>query len=339
MSSHEDGFTVAVTRAIPEAGLALLRSAPEITELRIWPEELPPTTDQLAELLHGCDGAVTLLSDRIDGALLDREPRLRVVSNFAVGYDNIDVGAATDRGVSVCNTPDALTHATADCAFALLMASARRLVEAAAYVRDGRWQTWGPQLLLGQELHGRTLGIVGPGRIGTEVARRGTGFGMRLLGWSRSGRLSDEAAALGMSAVGLDVLLTESDFVSLHVPLSEDTRHLIGERELELMRPTAILVNTARGPVVDQAALVRALAAGTIAGAGLDVTDPEPLAADHPLVREPRAIVVPHIGSATVAARDEMARLAASGVLMVLRGERPPNQLNAVRTSSRRDQR
>ena len=331
MSSHESGFTVAVTRSIPEAGLALLRAAQEITELRIWPDQLPPTPDQLAGLLHGCDGAVTLLSDRIDAAVLDQEPRLRVVSNFAVGYDNIDVRAATERGVAVCNTPDALTHATADCAFALLMASARRIVEAADYVRAGRWQTWGPQLLLGQELHGRTLGIVGPGRIGTEVARRGTGFGMRLLGWSRSSHLSDEAAALGVRSVELDVLLAESDFVSLHVPLGGDTRHLIGERELGLMKPTAILVNTARGPVVDQAALVQALASGTIAGAGLDVTDPEPLAADHPLVREPRAIVVPHIGSATVAARDEMARLAASGVLMVLRGECPPNQLNAIR--------
>lgn len=328
MTTPVAGFTVAVTREIPKAGLELLRSAPGIAELRIWPGELPPTPDELAELLRGCDGAVTLLSDRIDGAVLDREPQLRVVANYAVGYDNIDVPAATDRGVAVCNTPDALTHATADLAFALLMASARRLVEAAAFVRNDRWQTWGPQLLLGQEFQGRTLGIIGPGRIGTEVARRGTGFGMRLLGWSGSGRLSDEAMAIGMTAVGLDDLLTGSDFVSIHVPLSDETRHLIGSRELELMKSTAILVNTARGPVVDQAALVEALAAGTIAGAGLDVTDPEPLRADHPLVQEPRAIVVPHIGSATVSARDEMARMAAAGVLAVLRGERPANQVN-----------
>ncbi len=321
-------LTVAVTRMVPEAGLELLRSSPEITDLRIWPEELPPTPDQLAELLQGCDGVVTLLSDRVDSETLDREPQLRVVANYAVGYDNIDVSAATERGVAVCNTPDALTHATADLAFALLMASARRLVEAADYVRAGQWRTWGPQLLLGQEFHGRTLGIIGPGRIGTEVARRGTGFGMRLLGWSRSGRLSDEAKSIGMTAVDLDDLLTRSDFVSIHVPLGDETRHLIGARELGLMKPTAILVNTARGPVVDQVALVQALAAGTIAGAGLDVTDPEPLAADHPLVREPRAIVVPHIGSATVAARDEMARMAAGAVLAVLRGERPSNQVN-----------
>lgn len=333
MTTDVAGFTVAVTRAIPEAGLELLRSAPEIADLRVWPEELPPMPDELARLLRGCDGAVTLLSDRIDGAVLDREPQLRVVANYAVGYDNVDVLAATERGVAVCNTPDALTHATADLAFALLMASGRRLVEAAAYVRADRWQTWGSQLLLGQEFHGRTLGIVGPGRIGTEVARRGTGFGMRLLGWSRSGRLSDDATALGMTPVGLDELLARSDFVSIHVPLTDATRHLIGARELGLMKPTAILVNTARGPVVDQAALVRALAEGTIAGAGLDVTDPEPLRADHPLVREPRAIVVPHIGSATVVARDDMARMAAAGVLAVFRGERPANQVNQVRPS------
>lgn len=314
---------VAVTRAIPEAGLALLREAPEVGEVRVWPGELPPSTDELAALLDGCDGAVTLLSDRIDEAVFAREPQLRVVANYAVGYDNIDVAAAARRGVAVCNTPDVLTHATADCAFALILAAARRIVEAADFVRAGRWQTWGPRLLLGQELHGRTLGIVGPGRIGTEVARRGTGFGMRLLGWSASGRLGPEAAGLGMTAVGLDDLLRRSDVVSIHVPLSDATRHLIGARELGLMRPTAILVNTARGPVIDQDALVRALAAGTIAGAGLDVTDPEPLPADHPLVREPRAVVVPHIGSATVAARDRMATLAAAGVLAVLRGERP----------------
>lgn len=317
--------TVAVTRAIPEAGIALLREAPEVGEVRVWPGELPPSTDELAALLDGCDGAVTLLSDRIDETVFAREPRLRVVANFAVGYDNIDIAAAARHGVTVCNTPDVLTHATADCAFALILAAGRRIVEAADFVRAGRWQTWGPRLLLGQELHGRTLGIVGPGRIGTEVARRGTGFGMRLLGWSASGQLGPEVAGLGMTAVDFDDLLRESDVVSIHVPLSDATRHLIGARELGLMRPTAILVNTARGPVIDQDALVRALAAGTIAGAGLDVTDPEPLPADHPLVRAPGAVVVPHIGSATVAARDRMATLAAAGVLAVLRGERPEN--------------
>ena len=326
--SEQTAWTVAVTRQIPDAGLELLRRAPEIAELRVWPEELPPAPDALADLLRGCDGAVTLLSDRIDEAVLARESALRVVANYAVGYDNIDVAAATRHGVAVCNTPDVLTHATADLAFTLLSAAARRIVEAVDYVRAGRWQTWGPQLLLGQELHGRTLGIIGPGRIGTEVARRGRGFGMRLLGWSQSGVAGTEAAALGMTMVDLDGLLRESDFVSIHVPLSEATHGLIGRRELGLMKSTAILVNTARGPVVDSDALVTALADEVIAGAGLDVTDPEPLPADHPLVREPRAIVVPHIGSATVTARDRMATLAAGAVLAVLHGERPDNLVN-----------
>ena len=326
--SERIGYTVAVTRAIPDAGLDLLRRAPEIADLRVWPEELPPSPEALAELLRGCDGAVTLLSDRIDETVLAREPDLRVVANYAVGYDNIDVAAATRHGVAVCNTPDVLTHATADLAFALLIATARRIVEAADYVRAGHWQTWGPQLLLGQELHGRTLGIIGPGRIGTGVARRGSGFGMRLLGWSRSGEAGEAAEALGMTMAPLDSLLRESDFVSIHVPLDEATDGLIGRRELGLMKPTAVLVNTARGPIVDSDALVTALADGQIAGAGLDVTDPEPLPADHPLVREPRAIVVPHIGSATVAARDSMATLAAGAVLAVLRGQRPGNIVN-----------
>ncbi|HEV2528046.1 MAG TPA: D-glycerate dehydrogenase [Thermomicrobiales bacterium] len=321
----DQGWVIAVCRDIPAAGVNLLRQAPEVGEVRVWPGELPPNRDELAGLLHGCDGAITLLSDRIDGSLLDREPQLRVVANYAVGYDNIDVSAARERGVTVCNTPDVLTHATADCAFALILATARRIVESVDFVRAGRWVTWGPQLLLGQEMYGRTLGIIGPGRIGTEVARRGTGFGMRLLGWSASGRLSDDARALGMESVELDRLIRESDVISIHCPLTPETRHLIGADELARMKPTAILVNTARGPVVDQLALAAALAEGRIAGAGLDVTDPEPPDPDLPLLREPRAVVVPHIGSATVGARDAMATLAAKGVLAVLRGQRPSN--------------
>ncbi len=324
-TTAESGWVIAVCRDIPAAGVDLFRQAPEVAEVRVWPGELPPSREELSGLLRGCDGAITLLSDRVDGELLDREPQLRVVANYAVGYDNIDVAAAHDRGVAICNTPDVLTHATADCAFALILATARRIVESVDFVRDGRWVTWGPQLLLGQELYGRTLGIIGPGRIGTEVARRGTGFGMRLLGWSSSGRLSADASALGMESVGLDRLIRESDIISIHCPLTPETRHLIGAAELDAMKPTAILVNTARGPVVDQAALAEALAGGRIAGAGLDVTDPEPPDPADPLLREPRAVVVPHIGSATVDARDAMARLAAEGVLAVLRGERPPN--------------
>ena len=322
----EDGTvpTIAVTRVIPEAGLALLRDAAEV---RLWEDDLPPDAAALADLLRGCDGALTLLTDAIDGDVLDREPQLRVVSNFAVGYDNVDVPAATARGVAVCNTPDALTETTADFAFALLMAAARRVVEGADYVRAGKWQTWGPLLLRGHDLHHATLGVVGFGRIGREVAKRGRGFDMRVLAYDTH---QDEAAAreLGAEYRSLDDLLGAADFVTLHVALTDETRHLIGGRELGLMKPTAILVNAARGPVTDTDALVAALRDGTIAGAALDVTDPEPLPADHPLVSLPNALVVPHIASATYATRDKMAETAARNLLAVLRGERPPFIVN-----------
>ena len=317
-------WTVAVTRVIPEAGLRLLREAAEV---RLWEEELPPSPDQLAELLRGCDGALTLLTDTIDGEVLDREPRLRVISNLAVGYDNVDVPAATARGVAVCNTPGVLTETTADFAWALLMAAARRVVEGVDYVRAGRWRTWGPMLLRGRDLTGATLGIVGFGRIGREVAKRAAGFDMRVLAYDA---YQDEAAARGLGAtyVPFDDLLRESHFVTLHVALTPETERMIGPRELGLMKPEAILVNAARGPVVDTDALVAALRDGTIGGAALDVTDPEPLPADHPLVELPNAIVVPHIASATVATRDRMAELAAENLLAVIRGERPPGIVN-----------
>jgi glyoxylate reductase len=316
--------TVAVTRIIPEAGLRLVRDA---TEMRLWEDELPPSPAQLADLLHGCDGAITLLTDRIDGAVLDREPQLRVVSNFAVGYDNVDVPAATARNVAVCNTPGVLTDATADAAWALLMAAARRIVEGVDYVRAGKWRTWGPTLLLGQDIAGATLGIVGFGRIGREVAKRARGFDMNVLVYDA---YRDEAAerALGVTYRPLDDLLRESDFVTLHVALTPETTRLIGERELRLMKPTAVLVNAARGPVVDTDALVAALRDGVIFAAGLDVTDPEPLPADHPLVHLPNATVVPHTASATVHARDAMAELAARNLLALLNGQTPPACVN-----------
>ena len=231
--------TVAVTRVIPEAGLRLVREA---TEMRLWPDELPPSPEQLAELLHGCDGALTLLTDRIDGPVLDRDPQLKVVSNFAVGYDNIDVPAATARGVAVCNTPGVLTNATADATWSLLMAAARRIPEGIQYVRDGKWKTWGPTLLLGQEVTGATLGVIGFGRIGREVAKRAKGFDMNVLVYDT---YRDEAAeqALGVTFRPLDDLLRESDFVTLHVALTAETRHLVSHREFGLMKPAAVLVN------------------------------------------------------------------------------------------------
>jgi glyoxylate reductase len=318
-------WTVAVTRQIPDAGLALLRGK---TETRVWEDELPPPPERLEALLSGCDGAITLLTDRIDGNLLDRIPTLRVISNFAVGYDNIDVAAATERGVLVCNTPDVLTNATADHTWALLLAAARRIPESIAYVRDGQWKTWGPTLLLGQEVTGATIGIVGLGRIGKEVAKRARGFGMRILAFDPY-EDADFAGQHEVAYVPLPQLLAESDFVTLHVALTEDTHHLISQAELTRMKPTAILINASRGPVVDTPALVDALQREVILAAALDVTDPEPLAADHPLVDLPNCIVVPHTASATVQTRDRMAELAARNLLAGLAGERPPASVNA----------
>lgn len=316
--------TVAVTRIIPEAGLRLVREA---TDMRLWEDELPPSPAQLAELLRGCDGALTLLTDRIDGEVLDREPHLKVISNFAVGFDNVDVPAATERGVAVCNTPGVLTNATADATWSLLMAAARRIVEGVDYVRADKWKTWGPTLLLGQDITGATLGVVGFGRIGKEVAKRARGFDMRVLVYDT---YRDEAAEreLGAEFRPLDDLLRESDFVTLHVALTDETRHLMDARAFSLMKSTAVLVNAARGPVVDTDALVAALRDGTIFAAGLDVTDPEPLPADHPLVSLPNCTVVPHTASGTVQTRDAMATLAARNLLAVLAGETPPVCVN-----------
>jgi len=318
-------WTVAVTRKIPESGLQLLREA---TTVEIWDQELPPSPDEIDALLEGCDGAITLLTDRTDGAVLDRHPSLRVISNFAVGYDNIDVPAASERGVLVCNTPDVLTNATADHTWALLLAAARRIPESISYVRDGKWKTWGPMLLLGREVSGATIGIVGLGRIGKEVAKRARGFDMRVLAFDP---FEDAAFARehDVTYVPLEELLADSDFVTLHVALTPETHHLIGAAELGRMKPTAILVNASRGPVVDTDELVDALQGGTILGAALDVTDPEPLPADHPLVNMTNCIVVPHTASATVQTRDRMAELAARNLLAGLRGERPPAAVNA----------
>lgn len=310
---------VAVTRLIPEAGLDLLRQSCDIT---IWEGDLPPDSTELDALLEAADGLLSLLTERVDGELLDRHPSIKVVSNFAVGYDNVDVDAATARKVAVCNTPGVLTQATAEFAFTLLVSAARRVVEAAQYVQDGKWKTWGPKLLLGQDIAGATLGIVGFGRIGKELARMASGFNMRLL--AQDSYQDEKAAAeLGVTFVELDELLRESDFVSLHVALTPETQHLISTRELGLMKRTAVLINAARGPVVDTDALVTALRDGEIFAAGLDVTDPEPLPADHPLVSLPNCIVVPHIASATVTTRDAMAELAARNLMDVLNGKTP----------------
>lgn len=315
---------VAVTRRIPERGLEILRKSADV---RVWPEELPPTPAQLREFARGADGLLALVTDRIDGELLDSLPTIKVVSNFAVGYDNIDVAACTARGVAVCNTPGVLTDTTADLAFSLLAAAARRLVEGAEYARAGSWVTWSPMLLLGAELHGATIGIVGFGSIGQAMARRARGFDMRVL-YHSAHRHEEDERTLGASFRELEDLLREADFVSLHCALTPETRHLLGAREFALMKPTAILVNSARGPVVHTEDLLTALRAGELAGAALDVTDPEPLPADHPLYAMPNVLIVPHIGSASVSARDKMAELSARNLVAVLAGQRPPHLVN-----------
>jgi lactate dehydrogenase-like 2-hydroxyacid dehydrogenase len=317
---------VFVSRVIPEEGLARVREA---TDATVWEDELPPPRDQLLSAIAGCDGVLTLLTDRVDDEFLDRAgPQLKVVSNFAVGFDNVDVAACTRRGVPVGNTPGVLTETTADLAWALLMAAARRLVEGDRYVRDGKWKTWGPMLLMGPDVHGATIGIVGFGRIGQAVARRAKGFGMRIVYHDLQRVPKAVEAEFDATFMTLEGLLAESDFVSLHTVLSPETKGLINAERLGWMKPTAVLVNTSRGPVVDSVALVDALRNGTIAAAALDVTDPEPLPADHPLVALDNCLVVPHIASASRATRGKMAAMAAANLLAGLRGERLPTPVN-----------
>jgi len=300
-----------VTRELPGTALDRLSKGHNVD---VWPNRLPPTAQEIAHHVKDAEGILTLLTDRIDASLIESAQHLRAISNYAVGVDNIDVAAATARGIPVGHTPDVLTDATADLTFALLMAVARKLPEAIADVHDGEWVTWEPGRWLGAEVHGATLGIIGMGRIGRAVANRATGFGMNVIHVGR-----DQL---------LDELLQASDFVSLHCPLTPATHHLIDAAALEQMRPTAILINTARGPIIDQVALRRALVDGTIAGAALDVTDPEPLPRDDPLLSAPNLIVTPHIGSATRAARERMADLAVDNLLAALAGHPMPHQAN-----------
>ncbi len=316
---------VFVTRAIPEAGLEILRRHAEV---EVWPGEGPPPYEVLRARAAEADGLLTMVTDRVDRPLLEAAPKLKVVSNMAVGYDNIDVGAATERGVAVCHTPGVLTDTTADFAFGLLMAVARRIVEADKFVRAGRWKTWGPMAFLGHDVHGATLGIVGLGRIGLGVAERARGFRMNVLYYDPV-RRPEEEARLGLEYVGrLEDLLPRCDFVSIHVPLTPETYHLIGEAQLRLMKPTAILVNTARGPIVDPKALYRALKEGWIAGAGLDVTEPEPIPPDDPLLTLDNVVITPHIASASYATRTRMAVLAAENLVAVLLGQAPKHCVN-----------
>lgn len=311
---------VFVTRQLPGGGIARLQ---ESCEVEVWPEELPAPREVLLQRVRGAAGILSLLSDRIDGEVMDAAGSgLRVIANYAVGYDNIDLAAAKARGIKVSNTPGILTDATADVAFALMMAAGRRLAEGTRFVRAGKWRTWGPDLFLGVDFMGATLGIIGFGRIGRALAKRARGFEMRVL-FSKPGAEGQEID--GARAVDLDTLLRESDFLSLHVPLTPQTRGLIGREALEKMKPTAVLINTARGAVIDQIALADALREGRLFAAGLDVTDPEPLPMDHPLHGLENCLILPHIGSASRTTREKMGLMAAENILAGLRGDPLPN--------------
>lgn len=342
--------TIVVTRRLPQQAWDVFREQANVV---CWDQDCPVDRKWLLDHLPEAEGLYCLLTDRIDREVLQAGKRLRVISTMAVGYDHIDVAGCTARGIPVGHTPGILTETTADLAFALLLSAARRIVEGAEYVRQGQWTTWSPDLLLGQDVHGATLGIVGFGRIGQAMARRAQGFQMKVLAVrspqssassgsgtqpSATGALPRDGSSAGINhgepvsasfqEVDLHGALAQSDFVSLHVPLTPHTHHLIGEAEFRAMKPSSILINTARGGVVDPEALYHALVGGHIGGAALDVTDPEPIPVSHPLLTLPNCLVIPHLGSATVATRTRMACIAAENIVAGLRGDVLPHCVN-----------
>jgi len=320
-----DRSKVYITRRIPQEAVDMLA---ERCEVRHWSHDEPVPRAELLANVGDIDGLYCLLTDKIDQELLDRAPRLRVVSQMAVGFDNIDVDANTRRGIPVGHTPEVLTETTADLTWALLMCTARRLVEAAGAVKDGEWKTWLPMWMTGPDVFGATLGIFGLGRIGYAVARRAQGFNMRIL--YHDAVESPHAPSVNAQFVDLPTLLAESDFLTLHCPLTPETRGIVNEGFLRQMKPSAVLVNTSRGPVIDDRALYKALAEGWIYAAGLDVTPVEPIPLDSPLLTLKNCVVLPHIGSASIATRVRMATLAAENLLAGLAGERMPYCVNGA---------
>jgi glyoxylate reductase len=316
---------VFVTRVIPDKGLEIIRREFDVD---LWPDPIPPTYETLLQRAKGVDALLCLLTDQIDGNLMQAiGPQVKVISQMAVGYDNIDIAAATERGIPVGNTPGVLTDTTADFAWALLMAAARRIVEGDKFTRAGKWKTWGPVDFLGPDITGATLGIIGFGRIGQGMAKRARGFDMRILYFDS--KIHPEAEPqYGAQFADLNTLLEESDFVSLHTVLSEETYHLVNEARLRKMKPSGILINTARGPVVDPNALYRALHARTIAYAALDVTEPEPIRPEDPLLSLDNIIIAPHIASASFQTRNKMAVMAAANLIAGLKGKRLPHCVN-----------
>ncbi len=316
---------VYVTRLLPERGLSKIR---QNFDMQVWEEYSPPPKRVIVEKVRDVDGLVPLLSDPIDAEVFDAAPKLKIVAQMAVGFDNIDIKEATRRGIYVANTPEVLTETTADFAWALLMATARRVVEADRYVRTGQWKVgWHPSMILGRDVHGATLGIVGAGRIGAALARRAKGFDMKILYYDVVPRPDMEKGS-SAKRVDLDALFRESDFVSVHVPLTKETYHLVDARKLSLMKKTAYLVNNSRGPTVDEKALYEALREGRIAGAGLDVFEQEPTPTSNPLLKLENVVVAPHISSASYETRSKMAEMAADNLTAFFDGRRPPNLVN-----------
>jgi glyoxylate reductase len=310
---------------LPERGLRMIK---EHFEAEIWPEYAPPPKETIIKKVANVDALVSLLSDKIDAEVFNAAPKLKIVSQIAVGFDNIDLNEATKRGIYVTNTPEVLTDTTADFAWALLMAVARRVVEADRYVRAGQWKVaWHPEMLQGRDVYGATIGIIGAGRIGFGVAQRATGFKMKILFYDVIPR--PEIEEFGAKRVDLDTLLSESDFVSVHVPLMKETLHLINEERLKLMKKTAYLINNSRGPVVDEKALYNALKKGSIAGAGLDVFEQEPIRVDNPLLKLDNIVVAPHISSASYETRSRMAEMVAENLIAYFEKRTPPNLVNA----------
>ena len=316
---------VYVTRELPETGLRVIK---ERFDTEVWPEYAPPPKSVIIEKASKVDALTTLLSDKIDAEVFEAAPNLKIVAQLAVGFDNIDVKEATKRGVYVTNTPGVLTETTADFAWALLMAAARRVVEADKYVRTGKWRVgWHPMMFQGRDVYGATLGIVGLGRIGSSIAKRAKGFDMRVL-YHDVVRRQDLEKDLGIEYTEIDALLQEADFVTLNVPLLKETQHLMDEKRLKLMKKTAILINNARGPVVDEKALYKALKEGWIAGAGLDVFEQEPMSTGNPLLALDNVVVAPHISSSSFETRSKMAEMVAENLITFFEGKAPPNLVN-----------
>ena len=313
-----------ITRRIPESGIKLLQ---ESCDVEIWDSDDVVPRDVFLKAISDKDAVLCLLTDKVDAETMDVAKSVKIFANMAVGFDNIDVEECTKRGVMASNTPGVLTGTTADFAFTLLMSAARRIREGHEFVQAGKWETWGPLLLMGQDIHHATLGLIGLGRIGTEMARRGQGFSMRVI-YNDVVRREDLEQELGLEYADFDTVLQESDFVSMHVPYMPATHHLISTEQLAMMKQTAVLINTARGPIVDPQALYTALKSGEIWAAGLDVTDPEPIPMDDPLLTLDNCLIAPHIASASFNTRSDMSELAANNILAALSGERPPTILN-----------